>query len=126
MMLRKPLMFVAVLGLMGFSAQAYAQYPDACGCSPVVASPAPVTAYTVPVQSQYTPVAQTYLGSAPQAVSGAACCPPTGTAVSAYRPLVPVARNAGCVEVGRGLLGQPKAYVPGQPVRNFFRYLAPF
>ncbi len=29
------------------------------------------------------------------------------------------------VYVGRGLLGQPKAYVNRQPLRNFFRYITP-
>jgi hypothetical protein len=29
------------------------------------------------------------------------------------------------VQVGQGILGQPKAYVPGQGVRNFIRYLTP-
>ena len=27
--------------------------------------------------------------------------------------------------VGQGIIGQPKVYVPGQPIRNFFRYIGP-
>jgi hypothetical protein len=27
--------------------------------------------------------------------------------------------------VGRGILGQPKIYVPNQPIRNTLRYLSP-
>lgn len=27
--------------------------------------------------------------------------------------------------MGRGLIGQPKVYVPGQPIMNFLRYLTP-
>ncbi len=29
------------------------------------------------------------------------------------------------VQVGQGIIGQPVAYVPGQTIRNFFRYLFP-
>jgi len=39
-------------------------------------------------------------------------------------PLVPPAPPGGYV-VGRGLIGQPKLYLPGQPIRNFLRYLTP-
>jgi len=38
--------------------------------------------------------------------------------------LVPPAPPGGYV-VGRGLIGQPKLYLPGQPIRNFLRYLTP-
>lgn len=39
-------------------------------------------------------------------------------------PLVPPAPPSGYV-VGRGLIGQPTLYLPGQPIRNFLRYLSP-
>jgi len=70
----------------------------------------------------------------------APCCQPTVTRTvpvppppahvqarrtTVYRPLVPLAPAPRQVIVGRGILGQTKAYVPGQPVRNFFRYLLP-
>ena len=42
-----------------------------------------------------------------------------------YRPVVPLAPMPGEFQVGQGILGQPKLYVPGQPVRNFLRYLTP-
>ena len=45
--------------------------------------------------------------------------------VVTYRPLVPVVPVPAQYYLGRGLLGQPKLYVPNQPVRNFFRYLGP-
>lgn len=44
---------------------------------------------------------------------------PTLRPVIAMRPLPTT------YEVGRGLLGQPKLYVPRQPVRNFVRYFTP-
>ncbi len=42
-----------------------------------------------------------------------------------YRPLIPVTKLPTETYFGRGIFGQPKVYVPGQPVRNFFRYLGP-
>jgi len=49
---------------------------------------------------------------------------PIGPVVT-YRPLVPVVPMPAQYYVGQGLLGQPKLYVPAQPVRNFLRYLSP-
>lgn len=45
--------------------------------------------------------------------------------VVTYRPLVPVVPLPAQYYLGQGLLGQPKLYVPNQPVRNFLRYLSP-
>ena len=42
--------------------------------------------------------------------------PPAGTSVS---------QQTYPVEVGRGWFGQPVAFVPGQPIRNWFRYISP-
>jgi hypothetical protein len=42
-----------------------------------------------------------------------------------YRPVVALRPMPATYEVGRGLLGQPKLYVPKQPVRNFIRYISP-
>ena len=44
---------------------------------------------------------------------------------SGYRPLWPVVTMPPNYFVGRGVLGQPKVYVPGQPIRNVLRYLTP-
>lgn len=49
---------------------------------------------------------------------------PVGPVIT-YRPVVPVIPMPGQYYVGRGLLGQPKLYVPNQPLRNFVRYLSP-
>lgn len=45
--------------------------------------------------------------------------------VVTYRPLVPVVPMPAQYYLGQGLLGQPKLYVPDQPLRNFLRYLSP-
>ena len=43
-----------------------------------------------------------------------------------YRPVnTALPTQANGTYVGRGLIGQPKAYVDGQPLRNFFRFLTP-
>jgi len=51
---------------------------------------------------------------------------PIAQSAYSYRPVntaVPTQTNG--TYVGRGLIGQPKAYVDGQPVRNLFRFLTP-
>ncbi len=42
-----------------------------------------------------------------------------------YSPLFSLGQEGYNVQVGRGIVGQPTVYVPGQPVRNFLRYLFP-
>ncbi|MEZ6105118.1 MAG: hypothetical protein R3B96_03165 [Pirellulaceae bacterium] len=42
-----------------------------------------------------------------------------------YKPLAPLFSVPNGTYVSQGLLGQPKAYVNGQPVRNIFRYILP-
>jgi len=83
-------------------------------------------------QQTFQPPAVTMpLGSVPggAVVSGAAPavgCPCGVPAVNQfYRPVVPIESVPARFEVGRGIYGQPKLYVPNQPVRNFFRYLTP-
>ena len=56
--------------------------------------------------------------------AGTVVAVPTAPVVT-YRPLLPVIPMPGQYYPGRGLLGQPKLYVPNQPLRNFVRYLSP-
>ena len=42
-----------------------------------------------------------------------------------YKPLFSLGQENYNVLLGRGVIGQPTVYVPGQPVRNFLRYLSP-
>jgi hypothetical protein len=83
---------------------------------PPPATSAPVPATSVQVLS--APVAPAPL--APIQVAPIQVPP-----VVTYRPLVPVTPMPAQYYVGQGLLGQPKLYVPAQPVRNFLRYLSP-
>lgn len=51
-------------------------------------------------------------------------CPTKGLpTTSYYAPTAVVAPTT--VVLGTGLYGQPTAYVPGQPVRNYLRYVSP-
>jgi hypothetical protein len=98
--------------------------------------------------------AQVPLGTAPQtvygpattpAVAGGRCCalcaclerpdvtaysvpglvPTVPQGVVTYRPLIDLAPEAPTQYLGKGILGQPKVYVPNQPIRNLLRYLSP-
>lgn len=42
-----------------------------------------------------------------------------------YKPVLPLRLSIEGAYVSRGIWGQPKAYVPREPVRNFFRYILP-
>ncbi len=42
-----------------------------------------------------------------------------------FRPLIPLVPPPPVYYFGQGVLGQPKVYVPGQPLRNVLRYLTP-
>jgi hypothetical protein len=42
-----------------------------------------------------------------------------------YAPLIGFGQNLSQAQLGRGILGQPTAYVANQPFRNFLRYLFP-
>ena len=44
---------------------------------------------------------------------------------SGFRPLLGFGQDSFNVQLGRGIIGQPVAYVPGQPFRNFLRYIFP-
>jgi hypothetical protein len=44
---------------------------------------------------------------------------------SGFRPLIGFGQDNYNVQLGRGIIGQPVAYVVGQPFRNFLRYVFP-
>ena len=98
---------------------------------------AQTTSASEPITLKPAPAASTYYGVTPGGDS-CGCSPATyqryrsvgGATVgyrpySPYRPLMPVLSMPPNYFVGRGILGQPKVYVPGQPVRNVLRYLTP-
>ncbi len=42
-----------------------------------------------------------------------------------WRPIIALRPQSPQAYLGQGILGQPKAYMPNQPVRNFFRWITP-
>lgn len=44
---------------------------------------------------------------------------------SQYRPLIGLGQDVRQAQLGRGIVGQPVAYMPSQPLRNVLRYLFP-
>jgi hypothetical protein len=62
------------------------------------------------------PCATSYVSASPQVAYSAPIGYAPAPAPAAYGPQV---------GIRRGLLGQPTVYVPGQPIRNLFRFLTP-
>jgi hypothetical protein len=96
-------------------------------------APAPCSAPTLVPNPLYTPPVNyqvyTYPASRPYASYYAPPSQPSSAVLPApvtyevYRPVLQIASPSSPAVLGRGVLGQPKAYVPGQPIRNFIRYL---
>ena len=130
-----------------YAANAYpASQPVYTPASQPVYAPASQPAYASASQpvyapAAYTPVTTYYAGSAcGQAVpcsyncASPCACDPSGGNYAAASPYVPQAVYAPVTyapapvacgpQIRRGSLGQPTVYVPGQPIRNFFRYFA--
>jgi hypothetical protein len=83
------------------------------GVPPPVASTAPAIQYP-----QAYPSGQTVTAASPQWTQPFAAPPP--------QPMVRFQNMPPGSYMGQGIVGQPKAFVDGQPVRNLFRYLTPF
>ena len=84
-----------------------------------MAQPTPYLPPAGPAVATISP--STFAPAVPPVIEVPSCPQPT----CAYRPLVTVTAMPPTYEVGRGILGQPKLYVPRQPVRNFVRWLTP-
>lgn len=108
------------------------QYQTTSNQSPIFSANPPVGIYqTSAQQCQVLPPPSL----PPDGMAGQTYVPPTMTPNwnpnlytqnnSGYRPLFTLGQENYNVVLGRGLIGQPKAYVPGQCIRNFFRYLTP-
>ena len=68
----------------------------------------------------------------PAAGAGCATCPTPGYAPvgypatrTGYTPLLPIFPMPAGTYLGQGIIGQPTAYVPSQPLRNLLRYIFP-
>jgi len=90
----------------GYPVRRVANYADPCGCQPGPVGYAPAT--TAYNQAPYQAVATT-----------------NGAPHYAWQPVVALRGTPDNYFVGQGIIGQPKVYVEGEPVRNFFRYILP-
>lgn len=91
---------------------------------PTASAPVPATSVQV-LSAPGAPAPLAPIQVAPIQVAPIQVAPIQVPPVVTYRPLVPVTPMPAQYYVGQGLLGQPKLYVPAQPVRNFLRYLSP-
>jgi hypothetical protein len=112
-------------------------YAPAAPVSYAPAAYAPAAAYA-PVTTYYAgnPCGQRVAYNCCNACCNPCCNPCAATYVSAspcapqavYSPVTCAPAPVACGPqacIRRGLLGQPTVYVPGQPVRNLFRFLTP-
>ena len=102
---------------------AMSPYATAGTCGSGVAPTAYAGPYTPPPAQIAAPAAMPPLAAGP----GGAVVPPGGFASPTAAPvksLVTFGQENYPVQVGQGLWGQPVAYVPGQTVRNWLRYMS--
>ncbi|MEM9826121.1 MAG: hypothetical protein AAF958_06005, partial [Planctomycetota bacterium] len=101
------------------------------GCAPAASFPAassfpaPAPSLSAPPAVSAPPTFSTPLGGLGAPVVGN---PPLGAVAGSSAPagaLLSLGQDRYPIEVGRGIIGQPKAYVNGQPIRNWLRYLTP-
>ena len=108
--------------------------PACAGCQPCVMSAASMTAgayptYAFPASSApiYAPAVSCNLPAACPAPNVSAIVPLPGASYVAGYPVPYAAYRApySAVVGGRTVIVRPKVYVPGQPVRNFWRAVLP-
>jgi hypothetical protein len=100
------------------ASQGWSSVPTTTTCRPVtIGTPPQYGPVTIgkPVQYRARPNAAPVYTPLPA---------PVYVPTTTYRPLVPIAQMPSQYRFGRGILGQPKVYVSGQPIRNFLRYLS--
>ncbi len=87
--------------------------------TPSLSAPQPSVTYGVP---QYAPVdpAAGYYG-VPQTWNNPTLAPANRTN---YSPLLSLRNLPPGTYIGQGILGQPKAYIDGEPIRNLLRYMS--
>lgn len=94
----------------------------------VLQSQAPGQLNWQPVAGQPIPANYRYVGNNVCSPYGTTMYQPAYVSTSrvhTYKPLVPLRKLPPTAYIGQGLLGQPKAYVQGESIRNFFRYILP-
>jgi hypothetical protein len=98
-----------------------------CGCGTTVmpqsyVAPAAATAAVVPAPVAVPAAVPTATAAVPLATT---TVPTNARQGMPMRSLITFGQERNVVQVGQGLVGQPVAYVPGQPIRNWLRYFMP-
>ncbi len=143
---RSPYRTIGYQTNQGVPAQTVAQTMPPAVTPPLTVPTQPVNVANTSTLPQYQPTVGVYQtgyqycppgipsGGVPSVVPGAVApptYPPNMTPQlytpdnAGYRPLFSLGQENYNVQLGRGIIGQPTVYVPGQPVRNFLRYLSP-
>jgi len=121
----KTVAILAAALVLCFTATAVAQVD--CSCAPPAAPQAyyqPTVTYYQPaplVYSPYVVARPVYPYAAARPVYPYAAARPVYT----YRPIIAAPSVPSAYILGRGVIGQPTVYIPGQPVRNVLRYVSP-
>jgi len=124
----------AILGLLMVGCLVGSAEAQAVVQPTTVYYPPAVTVYsspavpTVPATTCYRPPATVYAPPAvvySPAVTTVARPVVTSSPVVTYPPVPAAVVPVQPVVVGRGILGGPEAYVPGQPIRNALRFVLP-
>lgn len=108
---------------------------DNCSCISPPSGYVAATGWTQPLSSTTfvnTPAPSAYIAPAAPITAPVAGLPvipdastmPKGMGVPRHS-LINFGQNRNPIVVGQGIIGQPVAYVPGQPVRNWIRYVFP-
>ncbi|MFM7563952.1 MAG: hypothetical protein ACKO81_13065 [Planctomycetota bacterium] len=104
----------------------YTAPPYTTGVPTIPFAPSAPLPGTVP--NSYTTSASGPANAASGAVAPAGAAPTTAYypyLTGDFQPIVATQNMPPGTYLGRGLIGQPTAYVDGQPVRNLFRYIFP-
>lgn len=112
------------LPVTGFSVPAYD--PDAALRAPSLLIQPPAGSAPASGFNLQTSNLQTANIGVPQFNNANRAWTPFSLGTGAYQPLVRLINMQPGAFLGQGVIGQPTAYVDGQPIRNLFRYLLPF
>ncbi len=128
---------IPTLGLSNTLTARRAQFGSNCDCNsqslqrvpavhgPVLQIQPPaslVPTLAIPNQGQ---AATTVNAIAPVGVQQNTWRTPISSSTGVYQPVIRLANVPPGTFVGQGIIGQPKAYVDGQPIRNLMRYVFP-
>lgn len=110
-------------GTGAYQQTSYSAPPNCSSCAGVGSYPMQVQ-YPNPTTGQLPAQPSYSAGFQPFQSWGAPAAPTSANRVN-YTPLLGLRNLPPGTYLGQGIIGQPKAYVDGEPVRNLFRYILP-